>query len=301
MKKIIVVTGGSGFVGSNLVQLLLKKTKFNILSIDNYSSGTKKNHINDKRVKYIKSHTKNITKVLNKQKNKIHSLFHFGEFARVYQSFLNLNECIESNSIGTHEVIRFCLENKIKLIYSATSATLGNSGADKDLSPYSFTKAKNLELLNNLRKWFGLKFEIIYFYNVYGPKQISKGNMATVIGIFEECYKKNSPMPVVKPGSQSRRFTHIEDTVKICYKAWKKNLCRHYSISNKKSYSIIQIARMFSKKIKFLPKRKGERFASALTSMNLSNKVYRYFGKKDIKDYINEFKLKNKDNKLVYK
>ena len=117
--------------------------------------------------------------------------------------FLNLNECIESNSIGTHEVIRFCLENKIKLIYSATSATLGNSGADKDLSPYSFTKAKNLELLNNLRKWFGLKFEIIYFYNVYGPKQISKGNMATVIGIFEECYKKNSPMPVVKPGSQS--------------------------------------------------------------------------------------------------
>ena len=293
MKKIIVVTGGCGFVGSNLIEHLLNKTKFKIISIDNYSTGTKKNHLKSSRVKYIKSHTKNISKILSLKKDKIHSLFHFGEFARIYQSFLKLNECIESNSIGTHEVIRFCLENNIKLIYSATSASLGNSGADKDLSPYSFTKAKNLELMNNLRKWFRFKFEIIYFYNVYGPKQISKGNMATVIGIFEECYIKNLPMPVVKPGNQTRRFTHINDTVNICYLAWKKNLCRHYSISNRKSYSILQIAKMFSKKIKFLPKRKGERYASALTNMNLSNKVYKNFGKISIKKYIEDFKKRN--------
>ena len=139
--------------------------------------------------------------------------------------------------------------------------------------------------------WF--KFEIIYFYNVYGPKQISKGNMATVIGIFEECYIKNLPMPVVKPGNQTRRFTHINDTVNICYLAWKKNLCRHYSISNRKSYSILQIAKMFSKKIKFLPKREGERYASALTNMNLSNKVYKNFGKISIKKYIEDFKKRN--------
>ena len=299
MKKIIVVTGGSGFVGSNLIELLLKKTKFKIISIDNYSSGTKKNNIKNSRVEYINSHTKNISKILSNKKNLIHSLFHFGEFARIYQSFLKLNECIESNSIGTHEVIRFCLENKIKLIYSATSASLGNLGADKDLSPYSFTKAKNLELMNNLKKWFGFKFEIIYFYNVYGPKQISRGNMATVIGIFEECYKKKLPMPVVKPGNQSRRFTHIDDTVNICYLAWKKNLCRHYSISNRKSYSIIQIAKMFSNKINFLPKRKGERYASALTNMNLSNKVYKNFGKISIRNYIENFKKTNsKKNSL---
>ena len=299
MKKIIVVTGGSGFVGSNLIELLLKKTKFKIISIDNYSSGTKKNNIKNSRVEYINSHTKNISKILSNKKNLIHSLFHFGEFARIYQSFLKLNECIESNSIGTHEVIRFCLENKIKLIYSATSASLGNLGADKDLSPYSFTKAKNLELMNNLKKWFGFKFEIIYFYNVYGSKQISRGNMATVIGIFEECYKKKLPMPVVKPGNQSRRFTHIDDTVNICYLAWKKNLCRHYSISNRKSYSIIQIAKMFSNKINFLPKRKGERYASALTNMNLSNKVYKNFGKISIRNYIENFKKTNsKKNSL---
>ncbi len=289
-KNIIVVTGGVGFVGSNLIELLIKKTRFKIISIDDYSSGFKKNHINNKRIKYLKSHTKNIFKDLNKYKKKIHSLFHFGEFARIYQSFIKLNKCIESNSIGTQEVIRFCLENNIKLIYSATSASLGNFGRDKNLSPYAFTKAKNLELLNNLKKWYGFKFEIIYFYNVYGPKQISKGSMATVIGIFEEYYKKKLPLPVVKPGTQSRRFTHINDTINICYKAWKKNLCRHYSISNKKSYTILQIARMFKKDIKLLPARKGERFASALTNMNLSNKVYKYFGKIQIVDYIMDLK-----------
>ena len=289
-KNIIIVTGGVGFVGSNLIELLLKKTKFKIISIDDYSSGFKKNHINNKRVKYLKSHTKNIFMDLKKYRKKIHSLFHFGEFARIYQSFIKLNKCIESNSIGTQEVIRFCLENRIKLIYSATSASLGNFGRDKNLSPYAFTKAKNLELLNNLKKWYGFKFEIIYFYNVYGPKQISKGSMATVIGIFEEYYKRKLPLPVVKPGTQSRRFTHINDTIDICYKAWKKNLCRHYSISNKKSYTILQIAKMFKNDIKLLPARKGERFASALTNMNLSNKVYKHFGKIQIVDYIIELK-----------
>jgi len=292
-KNIIIITGGSGFVGSNLIELLSKKTNFNLISIDNYSSGFKKNHIKNKKIKYINCHTKNIYKKLSKYKHKIHSLFHFGEFARIYQSFLHYNQCIESNFIGTQEVIRFCLENKIKLIYSATSASLGNSGKDKDLSPYSFTKSRNLELLNNLKKWFNFKFEIIYFYNVYGPKQISTGKMATVIGIFEDCFKKKIALPVVKPGTQSRRFTHIKDTVEICYLAWKKNLCRHYAISNKQSYSILQIAQMFGTKIKFLPKRKGERYASKLTRMNLSNKIYRHYGKISIKDYLDSFKKNN--------
>ena len=292
-KNIIIITGGSGFVGSNLIELLSKKTNFNLISIDNYSSGFKKNHIKNKKIKYINCHTKNIYKKLSKYKHKIHSLFHFGEFARIYQSFLHYNQCIESNFIGTQEVIRFCLENKIKLIYSATSASLGNSGKDKDLSPYSFTKSRNLELLNNLKKWFNFKFEIIYFYNVYGPKQISTGKMATVIGIFEDCFKKKIALPVVKPGTQSRRFTHIKDTVEICYLAWKKNLCRHYAISNKQSYSILQIAQIFGTKIKFLPKRKGERYASKLTRMNLSNKIYRHYGKISIKDYLDSFKKNN--------
>ncbi len=293
MKNYIVVTGGAGFVGSNLIELLILKTKFKIISLDNYSSGTKKNHIIDKRIKYIKGSTKDISFKLKKYCGNIHTIFHFGEFARIYQSFVKMNECITSNSIGTQEVFRYCMKNKIKLIYSATSASLGNKGNDKNLSPYAFTKAKNLEMLENLKKWFKFKYEIIYFYNVYGEKQISDGDMATVIGIFENAYLKQKPLPVVKPGTQTRRFTHIKDTVEVCYLAWKNNKQRHYSISSKKSYSIIQIAKMFKSKIKYLPKRNGERYASALTDMNLSNKVYQLFGRTDISNYIKNFIKKN--------
>ena len=223
----------------------------------------------------------------------IKTVFHFGEFARIYQSFSKMSECLSSNSLGSNEVFNFCLKNKIKLIYSATSASLGNKGNDKDLSPYAFSKAKNLELLQNLKKWFNFKFEVIYFYNVYGPHQISKGYMATVIGIFENCFKKNKPLPVVRPGTQTRRFTHIDDTINVCYLAWKRNKCKHYSISHKKSYSIINVAKMFKRKIKFLPRRRGERFASALTKFNLKNKVLRHYGKINLKDYIASFITKN--------
>ena len=284
-KNTIIVTGGAGFVGSNLILYLLNKTKFKIISIDNYSSGFKKNHIKNKRVTYINSDTKNISSVI-KNPMLINSIFHFGEFSRIYQSFVNMSQCINSNTIGTTAIFEFCLKHKIKIIYSATSATLGNKGTDSNLSPYAFTKAKNLELLENLKKWFNFKFEIIYFYNVYGPNQISTGKMATVIGIFEHCYRTKKPLTVVKPGNQSRRFTHISDTIDICYLAWKNNKCRHYSISNHKSYTILEVAKMFGSKIKFLPKRSGERYASALTNINLNNRVFKYFGNISLKNYI---------------
>ena len=289
MKNIIVVTGGAGFVGSNLINILIKKTNYRIISLDNYSSGTRTNHIKHKKVRYLKGHTKNIYYLLNKYKFQIKTIFHFGEFSRIYQSFDYMNECIQSNTIGSNAVFDFCLKNKIKIVYSATSASLGNNGKDENLSPYAFTKSKNIELLENLKKWFNFKYEVIFFYNVYGPNQITKGNMATVIGIFEHCYINNLPITVVKPGTQSRRFTHIKDTVEVCYKAWKKNKCKFYSISNKKSYSIIQVAKIFNSKIKYLPERKGERYASALTNIAMSNKVYKCFGKIDLKDYIKNF------------
>ena len=289
MKKFIVVTGGAGFVGSNLIEFLIKKTKYNIISYDNYSTGTKKNHIKNKRIKYIKGHTKEISIKLKRFKTNINSIFHFGEFSRIYQSFLKLNECVLSNSVGSNEVFSFCMINKIKLIYSATSASLGNNGNDKNLSPYAFTKSKNLEMLENLKNWYNFNFEIIYFYNVYGPRQISKGDMATVIGIFEEKYLNNEPLPVVKPGYQKRRFTHIRDTIDICFFAWKRNLNRHYSVTNRKEYTIIDVAKMFNHHIKYLPTRKGERYASALTKISLSNKIHKFYGKINLERYIKNF------------
>ncbi len=289
MKKIILVTGGAGFVGSNLIEHLIYKTNKKILSLDNYSSGTRKNHIQNKRVKYIKGDTSNINKLFRKQKKKIHTIFHFGEFARIYQSFKNFDKCYDSNSIGTKAVFKFCLDNKIKLIYSATSASLGSKGNDKNLSPYAFTKSKNLELLENLKHWFGLKYEVIYFYNVYGPKHIKTGEMATVIGIFENLYLNKKPLTVVRPGTQTRRFTHINDTIDVCYQAWRKNKCKHYSITHKKSFSVIQVAKMFKTKITYLKPRLGERYTSALTNFSANNKINIKYGKINLKDYISSF------------
>jgi UDP-glucose 4-epimerase len=294
MKNIIVVTGGAGFIGSNLISELLKFKKFKIVSIDNYSSGSLKNHIKNKRVEYLKGSTKNIEFLLKRYIGKIHSIFHFGEFARIYQSFKKINECFTSNIEGSSNVFNFALKNSIRLIYSATSASLGNKGKDMNLSPYAFSKAKNLELLENLKNWFSFRYEIIYFYNVYGEKQICKGDMATVIGIFEDHFKRSKKLPVVRPGTQVRRFTHVLDTVKACIFAWKKNKCKHYSIASKQSFSIIKLARLFKSKIKYLPTRKGERFESALTKVNLNNKIIRLSAKIRLKDYVSNFLINNR-------
>ena len=294
MRNILVVTGGAGFIGSNLIIELLKFKKFLILSIDNYSSGSIKNHIKNERVKYLKGSTKHIDILLKVYKGKIHSIFHFGEFARIYQSFKKINECFSSNIEGSSCVFNFALNNKIKLIYSATSASLGNKGQDMNLSPYAFLKAKNLELLENLKKWFNFRYEVIYFYNVYGDRQICKGDMATVVGIFEDCYRLGKKLPVVRPGTQERRFTHVFDTVKACIFAWRKNKSKHYSISSKQSYSILKLAKMFKIKIRYLPKRAGERFASALTKMNLNNKIIRLRAQIKLRDYIKNFLMNDR-------
>jgi UDP-glucose 4-epimerase len=293
MKNILVVTGGAGFIGSNLIFELLKFRKYKIISVDNYSSGLSKNHIKNKRVTYLKGSTKNIEILLRSYAGKIQTIFHFGEFARIYQSFKKINECLTSNIEGSSNVFSFALKNKIRIIYSATSASLGNKGEDMNLSPYAFSKAKNLELLENLKKWFNFRYEVIYFYNVYGERQICKGDMATVVGIFEDHFKSNKKLPVVRPGTQVRRFTHVFDTVKACIFAWKKNKCKHYSIASNKSYSVIELAKLFKKEIRYLPKRAGERYSSALTKMNLNNKIIRLSAKIRLKDYIDNFLSNN--------
>ena len=289
--KYIVVTGGAGFIGSNLINSLTAyDKKLKIISIDNYFTGIKKNHIKNKNVKYLRGDTRNISQILSKYKKHIKVIFHFAEFSRIAQSFDNLEKCFNSNIIGSYEVIQFCLKNKIKIIYSATSASLGNAGKDQNLSPYAFSKSNNMNLIMNLHEWFGLKFEIIYFYNVYGPKQIYNSSMAAALGVFESNYRQKKPLPVVKPGSQTRKFTHVKDTVDACIYAWKKNKNKHYSISNKRSYSILELAKLFSNNIKIIPERRGERFKSSEVKKIRNYKIINLIGKTSLNNYIKEIK-----------
>jgi UDP-glucose 4-epimerase len=297
MKNIIIVTGGAGFIGSNLIELLLKKTSKRIISLDNYSVGTKKNHINNKRIKYLKGDTKNFDKLFYKIRDKVEVIFHFGEFSRIAESFKNYEKCFHNNLKGTYEVINFCLKNKIKIIYSATSASLGNNQDDQHLSPYAYTKSFNMNLIVNLNKWFKLKYEIIYFFNVYGPRQIQKSSMSAVVGNFQDQYLIGKQLTVVSPGTQTRRFTHVSDTVLMCYNAWKKNKNMHYSISSDRSYSVLQIAKFFSNKIKYVSPRPGERFESTLIKSIRGIKIKNLKSKIDIKDYIIDFL---KSNSQVY-
>ena len=288
MKNIIVVTGGAGFIGSNLIKYLIKKTKYKIISIDNYSTGTKKNHAKHNNVKYIKDKNINISKLLKNYKKRIKVIFHFGEFSRIYQSFLKPKECLESNINNSFAVINFAKDNKIKIIYSATSSALGNNGKDENLSPYAWAKTKNIELIKNYSKWFGLKYELLYFYNVYGSGQILSGPMSAVIGIFETQFKKKIPLTIVKPGSQKRDFTHIEDIIKGCYLAFIKGKQDEYMLCSKEQYTILQIAKMFKTKIRFLPQREGERSSASVPNNNSLNHLG-YIPKIHIKDYINSY------------
>ena len=287
-KNIIVVTGGAGFIGSCLIKYLVnKKINYNIISIDNYFTGNIRNHITNKKVKYIKDDNKNIEKILKNYKKKIKVIFHFGEFSRIYQSFKNYKKCFEYNIHHSSKVIEFAKDNRIKLIYSATSSNLGNNGNDENLSPYAWSKSKNIELIKNYNKWFGLKYEFVYFYNVYGPGQIINSPMSAVIGIFEQQFKKGKPLTIVKPGTQRRDFTHIDDIVNGCYLAWRKGSQNHYMLGTQNTYSIIEIAKMFKTKIKYLRSRPGERFGSIIINNN-AKKILGYTAKIDIKDYIKQ-------------
>ena len=288
-KNIIVVTGGAGFIGSCLIKYFLKlNIKDKIISIDNYYSGYIKNHVKNKNVKYIVGENKNINTLLKNYKSKIKVIFHFGEFSRIFQSFKNYKKCFEYNIHHSSKVIEFAKDNKIKIIYSATSSSLGNNGKDENLSPYAWTKSKNIELIKNYNKWFGLKYEFVYFYNVYGKGQILNSPMSAVIGIFEEQYKRKKPLSVVKPGTQKRDFTHIDDIVRGCYLAWKKGKQNHYMLGTHKSHSILEIAKMFKYKIKYVKSRPGERFVSSIPNNN-AKKILGYQTNIKINDYIKNF------------
>jgi UDP-glucose 4-epimerase len=272
----ILVTGGAGYIGSNLIKYLDKNTSVTITSLDNYFTGSQTNHI--KGVNYIQGNTWEIQK-LEKQD----VVYHFGEYSRVVPSFKDIEYLTASNLWGSSRVIEQCKRWGAKLIYSASSSKFGGN---ENLSPYSWVKAKIVELIKNYAEWYKLKYEICYFYNVYGENHITEGDYATVIGIFEEQYKKNKPLTVVGDGKQSRQFTHINDIVNALNKIEKQNKNKEWYLSSDVEYKIIEVAKMFSDNIKMIPERKGERYKT-IAIENDTKEILKWKIKHNLKDYIN--------------
>jgi UDP-glucose 4-epimerase len=276
MSKRVLVTGGAGFVGSHLCEALVKRGDV-VFSLDNYSTGSKANHIDG--VYYTFGDTKDISKYNFGQ---IDMIYHLGEYSRVEESYKEPNKVFDFNTFGTYEVIKFALDNNCRLLYAGSSTKFGNNGADS--SPYAFSKAMNTQLVKNYGSWYGLDYVITYFYNVYGPREISSGSYATVIAKFNELRKQGVPLPVTTPGTQVRNFTHVEDIVAGLLLAGDHGIGDGYGIGADESFTILDVAKMFECDVEMTPPKRGNRLSAELVTQKIKTLGWRQ--NKYLKDYI---------------
>lgn len=282
-KKTILVTGGAGFIGSHLIERLLKDPANRVISLDNYFTGSRENHIQG--ATYIEGHTKDIAKLITEIPDII---YHLGEYSRVEQSFADMPIVWESNKAGTFAVLEFCRKHNIKIVYAGSSTKFGDGGLGRDQSPYAWTKASNTELVRNYGEWFGLPYAITYFYNVYGPREISVGQYATLIALFKEKFKNHEPFTVVAPGTQVRNFTHVDDIVRGLILVGEKGEGDDYGLGAEDGYSIVDIAKAFGGEIVMLPERKGNRMGSSVDIARSKNELG-WRAEKKVIDHIKEF------------
>jgi UDP-glucose 4-epimerase len=279
----ILVTGGAGFIGSNLIELLVKDAENDVYSLDNYFTGSEKNHISG--ATYIKGSTCDIATLVTFKPDLV---YHLGEYSRVEQSFDDIEKVWEFNKNGTFAVLEFCRKHKIKIVYAGSSTKFGDGGLGRDQSPYAWNKATNTELVQNYGTWFGLSYAITYFYNVYGPREIEDGKYATLIALFKKKRKNNETLTIVSPGTQKRNFTYVGDIVRGLKMVGEKGQGDNYGLGAKESYSILEIAEMFGGKIEMLPERKGNRMTASI-DLSRSNGELGWTNEVSIKDYIKEF------------
>jgi UDP-glucose 4-epimerase len=285
MKKILV-TGGAGFIGSHLCERLIKDKNNEVYSLDNYFTGSEKNHIDG--VKYIKGSTIDIDKLVLFSPNFI---YHLGEYSRVEQSFEDIETVWSSNKNGIFAVLQFCRKHGSKIIYAGSSTKFGDGGLGRNQSPYSWSKSSNTELVMNFGIWFNIPYAISYFYNVYGGREIAIGKYATLIALFKESSIRGEPLTVVSPGSQKRNFTHIDDVINGLVLVGEKGFGDEFGIGNLESFTVLEIAQMFGGKIEMLPERKGNRMSAEVFVKK--TQALGWQCKKSIKHYINEFKEKD--------
>jgi len=285
VKKNILITGGAGFIGSNLCERLALDSVNKVYSLDNYSTGSKSNHVEN--VTYIEGETSDIDKLIDFNPDYI---YHLGEYSRVEQSFDDIEKVWRYNKDGIFAVLQFCRKSGAKLIYAGSSTKFGDGGLGRSQSPYAWTKASNTELVENYGVWFNIPYAIVYFYNVYGQREIATGKYATLIALFKEKVINGEPLTIVSPGTQHRNFTHIEDIINGLVLVGETGYGDEYGIGSPDSYTILEIAQLFGGEIEMLPERKGNRMtADVVTS---KTEALGWKPEKSIEDYINEFKSK---------
>ncbi|MBI4224843.1 MAG: NAD-dependent epimerase/dehydratase family protein [Candidatus Sungbacteria bacterium] len=282
-KKKILITGGAGFIGSHLVAGLLKRGDCEVYSLDNYSTGKEENHIAG--AAYARGDTRDIERLITIKPDVV---FHLGEYSRVEKSFDDMERVWESNAAGTFRVLEFCRKRGIKMVYAGSSTKFGDGGLGRDQSPYAWTKASNTDLVRNYGSWFGLPYAITYFYNVYGPREISTGPYATVIGIFKEQYRAGKPLTVVSPGTQVRNFTHVDDIVAGLIAVGDAGEGDEYGLGAEASYSILDVAQMFGAPITMLPERKGNRMSASVNTARARHE-FGWTARRALEDHIKEF------------
>lgn len=260
--KTILVTGGAGFIGSNLCEELVKDKDLKVFSLDNYSTGKIENHIEG--VEYVTGHTKDVLEII---KEKIDLVFHLGEYSRVTKSFDEPEKVFEYNTIGTQKILEFCIKNKAKLIYAGSSTKFCDDNTGNVQSPYAWSKYINTEYVKRYSEWYNLEYAITYFSNVYGEREIESGEYSTLIAKYIYNYKNNFPIEVNNPGTQIRNFTYVKDTIKGLILVGNSGRGDDYIIASNKSYTILDIAKMFTDKYilkgEVRGDRKGPNFSTA--------------------------------------
>ena len=286
MKKCILVTGGAGFVGSNLCERLAQDENNEVYSLDNYFTGSKNNHVPN--VTYIEGLTADIDKLINFEP---HTIYHLGEYSRVEQSFDDIEKVWRFNKDGIFAVLQFARKTGAKIVYAGSSTKFGDGGLGRSQSPYAWSKATNTELVENYGTWYNVPYAIVYFYNVYGKREIQTGKYATLIALFKEKMKKGEPLTIVSPGTQKRNFTHVDDIINGLVLVGENGYGDEFGIGSPEAYTIKEIAEMFGGKIEMLPERKGNRMtADVVTS---KTEALGWKPTRTIKEYIAKQRVNN--------